>query len=135
MQRPLTFYVRPTVLLLVYRQDILHHPQDNEKFTAANHPPPFFTPYYLSAASLPAACCLMPPVPNVKVFGLPLIEPAMNLFFCSRELARRLRERNIPTTLLEVTSDHWSVLASAALSAALKAALCGDGKWLERQAS
>ena len=54
-----------------------------------------------------------------EVFGLPLVEAAMRVLFCSREFARRLAARGVRCRLVEVRSDHWSVLGSRALSDAL----------------
>lgn len=63
-----------------------------------------------------------------EVFGLPAVEAAFNdVMFCSRELAARLQARGVPAELIEVPSDHWFVLGSKELQAALRGALCERG--------
>lgn len=76
-----------------------------------------------------AAASRSPPLPHVfidcahEVFGLPLIEKALGVYFCGREMHRRLRARGVTSTHLEVNSDHWRVLRSKPLVAALRKAL------------
>ena len=63
-----------------------------------------------------------------EVFNLPFIERAMDVLFCSSTYADVLRERGVPVELQLVASNHWSVLNSAVLSAALRSYLV-DQKW------
>lgn len=60
-----------------------------------------------------------------EVFGLPVVEAAMGVFFASREFSRRLTQRGVAATLVEVESDHWFVLGSEGLAQALRQHLFG----------
>ena len=55
-----------------------------------------------------------------EMFALPLLEAAFSVYFASREMAARLRSQGIAVRLVQVRSDHWNVLGSAALSSALR---------------
>ena len=64
-----------------------------------------------------------------EVFGLWAIEAAMDdVLFCSRQMAERLREHDVPATLVHVSSDHWFVLGSSGLKTVLEEALCAQ-RW------
>ena len=90
-----------------------------------------------AAAALPSpvhSAERSPPLPHLllgcehEVFGLPLVEAAMNdVLFCSREFTRRLVARGVSAELVEVRSDHWFVLGSKVLHDALMQALCVRG--------
>lgn len=62
-----------------------------------------------------------------QVFGL-FVEAAMGVLFCSREVVARLKARGVDARLVEVRSDHWFMLSSEALAAALAREL-GQKGW------
>ena len=60
-----------------------------------------------------------------EVFGIPWLD----LFFCSKDYSRVLDAHNVPVRYIEVSSNHWNILASDDLSTALETCL----PWLLKQ--
>ena len=86
------------------------------------------------AASLPSPVertAASPRLPHLligcerEVFGLPYLEGAMRVFFAQRQFHERLVRRGVRSTLVDVDSNHWSILSSKGLRDALRDELAG----------
>ena len=80
----------------------------------------------------PALCGGVRMVPHLLVaneheaFGVRAWERALSHLLCTPQYARTLRASDVPVRLEMVRSNHWTILASDALGAALRRALVDD---------